>query len=923
MKEQTLFFIDESWKRFLFVAAAVSLLVWLVGIIGGFAVLNGFFYDFTFRSSRAMSDLPERVVLIEMEPLRSSLTENELEKTLSNIHRYNPALTIFNFIPENLSESLRNRITGGAFGTVLFGASIEDASTVMKREKPSHLLYGIVGLPPMNAGISRSHHARYEKERGNGPIYLPGQETTNKVPVYDALEVAAAKEYWKQVGQQTRRLPQKDYLVHFRGGAGSLPAVEIRRVLNNDLVEELLNGRCVLIGRGHNDRMPGLFTPTTDEKNTMSFLEYQGHAINTLVTGKYLTPTPTGVNLIILLLISLLSLLVYYRLFMQMATWLTLFMLTVYGGLTFLAFLTIGLWLPAGEMIVLQLLLFFLSIRNRNITADRSFQDLLLDLNSKLRERYYPTSIYRVKEHWTQVIAMVTQTLSLKRLIFLERVPNDHRVQEVESFNCDITDIDERRRDYHRFPYSEAIKTNGPFRITTRRPYLKIDSGEGNDEEQYLVPLSFAGDILGFWAFGIKPEDLKALPDFNTLIRDYAFIIGELLYNRQEIQRKVTRDGSLLRLTMEREQEAYIALKQTITFLKNRFDNLANLFDGLGSLTIVYDLFGRVLEINQNMLELLKKEGLTPYEITLTDLVTRLTGNTLEESRRLLRKVVNERRSISFVISLQHKRFLLNLRPLEYKTTRNEFEEFAPFGVNGIVCELMETTTMIEKHEIKEQLAGQLSNLVFTELDELEKHLNLLMQAEKEEDNKQNRMKIMRQCKERIDHMVANLNRSSSFISKDTDTMDYSNIFPLPPLKPLLRSLEGMKTEIEKQRIKVESDIPQNLSIVYAMPDFLRHVFEHILQVLLINTPQKGMINVRAVDEDEWVIFEFMNEGFGMPEEKLHQQLFSSDDTLKLSADMRNLRESVEWIKAWGGILSAESEVGKGMRLVLHLARFN
>ena len=96
---------------------------------------------------------------------------------------------------------------------------------------------------------------------------------------------------------------------------------------------------------------------------------------------------------------------------------------------------------------------------------------------------------------------MINQSLNLKRMIFLERVPNDHRLKEIKAFECSIHDVVDLRRDYERTPYSTVIQEQKPLLQT--KPYLLPLAVE---DQQYLAPLMFAGDVLGFWAFTVASD---------------------------------------------------------------------------------------------------------------------------------------------------------------------------------------------------------------------------------------------------------------------------------------------------------------------------------------------------------------------------------------------------------------------------------
>jgi signal transduction histidine kinase len=374
-------------------------------------------------------------------------------------------------------------------------------------------------------------------------------------------------------------------------------------------------------------------------------------------------------------------------------------------------------------------------------------------------------------------------------------------------------------------------------------------------------------------------------------------------------------------LATEREHEAYRTLKQTIAFLKRRFDNLSNVFNGLNALTIVYDLFGRVLEVNQRMLELLKSQDLAPYKLTAADLVVKLTGNSLSHIQQLLRKVVNERRPLSFLVTLREKHYSLTIRPLAFNPVGDEFQEPAPFGIYGIVCELVETTSMLEVCELKEQMAEQFCDSLYHQLEDF---LDLLASLE-QSPGKEKQAKIIGICKYNIHNMIATINKWYAHKSRGSDLMDYSQILPVDPNRIIRMASDNLQSAAQEQQVVINITVPSPVSNVYAMPEFLRRTFERILTVIVKDTARKGKITVQAEEKDEWVKFDFSNKGngFGTPGEKLKDQLFSQQDDPMMPLDMRKLRNALDWIKAWGGLLDVESDVGQGTRFTLHLARFN
>lgn len=887
------------------IGALIALILWTIILLGGLVGWDGYFYDLMFRATRPLAAPPARVVLVAMDPDSGTIDAPTALKTIENLAPLKPSGIIFNVLPKNLTITEYRQME--KYGNVFLGLHVNMEETSWRGGaqnrlqipdilKHGKIKYGITCLPSINKGIIRMHQTHSPIDRR----YFPTLETVVSMVT---------------LPKDSKGIKMRMYRINFRGGAGSLPLVTLDRVLNNDLVRSLIEGKWVLIGRGEDSSLPGIAAASTSGGQTMSFLEFQGHSLNTLLNRKMISETPRFLVLLIFLVLALANHLIYRRLYMKMASWVTLLFILFYGGVAFFLFISFRVWVPMGHLVLLQFALFFISIRNKNVTADRAFQTLLMDLNAKLRERYYPTSIYLVKEHWKQVVAMVVQTLSINRLIFLERLRGDHRLREVESYRCLLSDIDERRRDYLRPPYSDAIQNNGPILLEKNRLYLK--SPEEN-EEQYLVPLSFAGNILGFWGFGIKTENRVAIPNFFPLVRDYGFIISELLYNRQEVQEQENRSFSLWEvLTREREKEAHAALNRTIELLKHQFDNLARVFFNLATMAIVYDLFGRVLEVNEKMLGFLKSEGLAPYNISLLDFFSMLTKTTIDEARKILRSVINERKSHSFIVNRGNKNYILSLKPLEFKGGFQTRIDPAPFGINGVVCELSETPSMIRLHEIREKLAAHLNSSLQVELDGLGGIIRALGKGDLPGAHQR---ELLALAENHLDKAFDSIENCEIYLSESGDAEEYSTFFPINPEIPLLLAIDAIEPITRKKRLRIDINRPDSIKNVMALPEYLHHVFVHILTVLAGDSIENGTITVDVFDEENWIVFNFQDKGPGVPMERLQEKLSGKSEGV--SIEWRNLQGSFDWVRTWGGKVDSYSEPGCGIRFTLKLSTY-
>jgi PAS domain-containing protein len=271
-------------------------------------------------------------------------------------------------------------------------------------------------------------------------------------------------------------------------------------------------------------------------------------------------------------------------------------------------------------------------------------------------------------EHWNQLIALVNQTLQLNRLIFLERIKGDHRVQEVAALHCSINDIKEMRRDYERTPYSTAIEINQPLLLD--HAYLD-DAPEG--EQQVLVPLLFVGEVMGFWAFGIQKEALAQIPGFTAIVDDYGKQIAELLYHRQQWQQDKAKQKNFFYryVSLQHTSVRFRQLKQFIESQHRRLGLYEGMLETSHNAVLLYDLFGRVTIINPIMEKLLQDNDLPPFELTALDMLTRLARIEIGHSRQLLQEVIQQERNLTLLVDLADTYYELKISVLLVKEDQN------------------------------------------------------------------------------------------------------------------------------------------------------------------------------------------------------------------------------------------------------------
>lgn len=677
--------------------AAAVLCILALFALGTFRPLNGHLYDTLVRWS--LRTPPSAVLLVEVDEVDLGAADAVWEAVHRHLRELGARQVVFTFLPPGASEDFYRR--AAQEGAILFGRRLSspDPPGPSRLETPAagaagaEPATGVVALPPPVHGVYRVHF----------PFHSVGGETL------PSLELLAATGH-----RQGNSAPTSPFWIDFAGGVSRLPRVEMARALSGDLVASLVEGRTVLVGLAG----PRLAVPGTAPEETISELQFRGFALDTLISGRPVVVFGFWATLAAVLAVALVSI-VFLQVFdVRLAGWATFFLLLSHGVLAWFLLSSFRIWLPLAEMLTLQVALLLILITRRAELKAAALRHSALETSARLQDRLFPPGILTLEDCWAQVITLVDQALHLNRLIFLEKVPGDHRVREVKALRCSLGDVAERRRDYERTPYSTAIAAGRPLALGDYR-YL---SGATATERQYLVPLTFGGEVLGFWGFGVEPENLAGRGDFEDSVRLFAAEIGELLYQRQQMAARERSSGIplLSYLTMENEGEAGRALQQSVVLLERRLIALENVFAGLETAMILYDLFGRVLFANRAMSATLQRWGVKAYEMTALDFIREVAVREEGEARRILEKVLLEEEDAVLPAAhpgAGHREFRLRIHPLRLKRELASLDEgnTYPFRLQGILCELSDLTEALGENgpelslqELVEEAAGRL-----------------------------------------------------------------------------------------------------------------------------------------------------------------------------------------------------------------------
>lgn len=709
-------------------------------------------------------------------------------------------------------------------------------------------------------------------------------------------------------------LSQGDFLINFMTELERIPRLTLEQALAGNLVRELVAGRAILIAPREYRAEMGVVTPISRHDNPMTPGEFHTLAANTLLTHGQVREGGAVLTLLVVALASLAALLSYHRLPDPWSPWVGLGGVALYLGLGWLLLVTVPFRLPVVEAVAAHLLGLTLMLRRRRGRIRERIILILRRLSGRLQERYATSNFLESEEHWSQIINLVSQTLNLERVMFLERVPGDHRLKEIKSLNCSLDDIVEMRRDYERTPYSTAIEIKAPLRLA--KPYL-TPSQRG--ELQYLMPLLFGGEVMGFWAFTLEEIDPGKLPAMEKAVSQFGSQIPVMLHHRRQWRTRNQQATRGWRAWLQRDggdAALVIDIQQSAILLEERLTGMEEVFHGQETGIILYNLFGNVLHVNRRMSELAEMTRLSPFNMTAVDFISAITRVEVAEAKEILRCITLEQESFLLPVSGENREartLVLQAKPLMARNGADDETETPgmPFPVKGILIELVDVSRIRSFQVFKELLVESVFNQIRNDMEAVVLAVDLLTAMELPPEERE---EVRGLLKDKIGNTVATLEKAQAKLVGELRAGG-EELFPVSPVNALIQAVRNLEGEQAERRVGVELALPHAVSLILASPDRLVEVFEGVLIALMGDAAEQTRVVVRGEEKACRVTLAFSNTGFGMPADRFHAVMTS--DAEPASREFAALRLALRHVRSWGGQAEAETAIGEGIRVTL------
>jgi CHASE2 domain-containing sensor protein/signal transduction histidine kinase len=861
----------------LWIACVALAIIWLASLLGAFAAINAWAYR-QYHGLNPFGRPEPKVTLIEADIERLPLAE--WQRLLGQLSSLKPSAIGL------LKRPAQWDMLSAGLDTTLIAKTVVPVIPMQGS--------GALALPPSQQPADMGWHK-------------PGVDTDQGH--FLSLEVAVAAQ---ALGEPAAPSP---FLIDFRPGANYLPMLDSKRVLAGDLTAELVRDKVVLIGRPIDASNPPLLTPLPTETE-VSRLAYAGYAVDTLLHGRPVQPMVWWQSLILSLLIVGAAALLYNRLGLKRAPGIALSGSLLLFGIGWLSLQLFGLVMPVAELVALHLFLWYLLARHEQQrdweTLGQLFRSQSTHLHHRLQTRDFNTS----EDPWGQVLLFSTQLLSLERAILLELEPGARHVREVKAYRCSMEDISERRRDFGRTPYSTAIAEGGP--ILLDQVYLKDPKPE---HRQFIAPLEFNGQLLGFISGEVANDALERNPLFLRLLADCAEQIGELLYRRnlwQARQRSEAKEWRRL-LQLDSVRAEYQSLTQVSRLFERRLELLERVFAHLETGTVLYDLFGQVSQVNHAMEDLARRADLQIFSLSASDMLATLCDMPLIRAREHLQYMLLTRESLHFSAQLPgvEGSFMLDVRPLQAAEASSQVQGNDLFRIQGFLLELVDVTHLVQLSQLKDELSNKVNAELRNQLESALLAAELCTQPDVSVEDKAGFQALVNR---KLEQMIRTIGCSQQMLQAVGDVSQLTD-FPINARTLLQDTARRWSKRLSDAGLAVKLETPTFIAFVRVDVALIAPTLDALMRVLAEDSSVGSVVRLslheRQQQDTLWVFIRLENSGYGIPEERL-QALLNGTSSAPTPAFHR-MRQAVEQIGLWGGVVSAHSSLGRGICFEIRL----
>ncbi|WP_338848900.1 hypothetical protein V8J88_08150 [Massilia sp. W12] len=696
--------------------------------------------------------------------------------------------------------------------------------------------------------------------------------------------------------QQAHFLPDHAYR------SDELPRIALARAQQEGIPSALLRDRVVLLGLQGEAVLRSYALP--GQSAAVSALQYQGFLLDSLLQHGRIAPTGVWASGALLLLCGLLCCLVLQGVSLRLAGWLTLCSLPFWLALGALLLLCAKTWLPLSALILLGFATSFCVLQARNRRAEIHTQSLIANLSGKLQRMSMPPALIESDEHWQFLLRLLDQTLHVQCAILLEAPAKGWHLREVQAQGCALGAISELRRDYRRQPYAQALQSGALHEV---RDFL---GGDCASARQFVYALQNNGVVQGFLVFGVAAQQEQHFLSQQDALQAIAAQIAVLLSQRRAWLAQQARANAPWRQWFaDARQGALQQLQQAVADMQARAQVLEQSLQQASHASILFDVFGRVLLINQAMRAHLQEQGLSPQGQGASGLLTQLAGKSREEVRLAMQDLILARRELLWPLAGRRSQ-VLRASALHAAKARADM----PFALVGIQLEILDVSELALQQDASAEIRRQMLQLLHDDLRKLPALARSAISALQSGQGAARQLQLWQWLQHKTENL-ARLEQRSQLLLASVEQGAYI-CYPLDLALQCRQTLHNLAPQLQARSLTYA--IKQSAPVYgFALPPALQTCLHAMLLALIADAAEESALQIEIISEGGRAGLHLHNQGFGMRSSRLQQGMQGNDPAF---AALRSARDQ---LAQWDGALELDSAPGKGSRASLYLQAFD
>jgi len=708
------------------------------------------------------------------------------------------------------------------------------------------------------------------------------------------------------VSPLSENLPKTMYGIRYAGRPSTIANIDAQTLLNGNLIRELIKDKIVLVGPKYPRRFQ-MLTPTTWGDTRMSRLEIRGNMVASLLNENYATDLGLVPSLILLALITLVS----FHVARQTATqWLPT---AIFANAAIALGMLVGcywltcVWLPATALFLAG----FISTIVATLQRFSKLEDYIQFWKMRSTTREAHTKSRFQDDAWKSIGDVTYQMFQPTRVVMMELLPNATHLKRVRSIGCDYSQIYEKRLDYQRSPYWDPIQNKHPMQSSQRGFFT---ANPGIRETEYILPLVHGMRTYGVIAIAMETTTLETWNDFDSFLSRFCTEMSQLIASSHQVADEDSQRTRLMnRCCQLPEERSFIEIQSNSQLQDDLIERVDIAFDCSESAMATFDIYGQIIRRNSNLNRLLQKTELSGSGSTCVDIISAISGQSLNQARKIFRDAILHNKSERLLVADSASKaapMMMYVKPMQLQ----EDEARTSIETHGLLLEIVDGQAFQEILQWNHELSTVMVPEVLEKATKLGHTTALLQQPQTENDELND---LFGSVGNTVAEIVSVLESCQDLRSRRV-TESPDNFFLLNTLSVWQSARDRLEEKFTQRSITIrESESVEGEVKAFANPILLDRAFSKILDFLLGNAFDESEIQFEINPQIDGFEFRFTNQGGGTPVDTLRKSL---DQASKESMNRRTnkylnldtaqidqLQQIDAWVDRWNGGFSVQN----------------